>query len=81
MTHNVSVFDLWVVINNLSYLYRIVNIVKNGKGIISLTVFNEKVEISEKSKILSVSHLDMEQLILIAVEKRWVLLIYYKENS
>ena len=38
--HNGSGFDTWVVINNLPCDKRLVKIVKNGKGIIELKVFN-----------------------------------------
>ena len=38
--HNGSGFDTWIVLNNLPYDKHIVNIIKNGKGIISLRVFN-----------------------------------------
>ena len=39
-SHNVSGFDTWIVLNNLLCDKRIVNIIKNGKGIIELKVFN-----------------------------------------
>ena len=58
--HNGSGFDICVVLNKLSNWYRIVNIIKNGKGIISLKVFNRNVKISEKNMFLSISHLDVE---------------------
>ena len=38
--HNGSRFDTWIVLNNLPCDKRIVNILKNGKGIIELKVFN-----------------------------------------
>ena len=38
--HNGSGFDTWIVLNSLDCDKRIVNIVKNGKGIIELKVFN-----------------------------------------
>ena len=38
--HNGSGFDTWIVLNNLSCDKRIVNIIKNNKGIIELKVFN-----------------------------------------
>ena len=38
--HNGSGFDTWIVLNNLDCDKHIVKIIKNGKGIISLRVFN-----------------------------------------
>ena len=38
--HNGSGFDTWIVLNNLPCDKHIVNIIKNGKGIIELKVFN-----------------------------------------
>ena len=38
--HNGSGFDTWIVINSLNCDKRIVNIIKNGKGIIEMKVFN-----------------------------------------
>ena len=38
--HNGSGFDTWVILNNLRCDKHIVDIIKNGKGIISLKVFN-----------------------------------------
>ena len=38
--HNGSGFDIWIVLNNLPCDKNIVNIMKNGKGIISLKIFN-----------------------------------------
>ena len=38
--HNGSGFDTWIVLNNLRCDKHIVEIIKNGKGIISLKVFN-----------------------------------------
>ena len=38
--HNGSGFDTWIVLNNLPYDKHIVDIIKNGKGIIELKVFN-----------------------------------------
>ena len=42
--HNGSGFDTWIVLNNLDCDKRIVNVVKNGKGIIELKVFNGYIE-------------------------------------
>ena len=38
--HNGSGFDTWVVLNNLTCDKRIADVIKNGKGIIELKVFN-----------------------------------------
>ena len=38
--HNGSGFDSWIILNNLPCDKHIVDINKNGKGIISLKVFN-----------------------------------------
>ena len=38
--HNGSGFDTWIMLNNLDCDKRIVNIIKNGKGIIEMKVFN-----------------------------------------
>ena len=39
-----SGFDKWIVLNNLPFDKRIVDVIKNGKGIIELKVFNGLVE-------------------------------------
>ena len=49
--HNGSGFDIWVVLYNLSNWYRFVIIIKNGKGIIWLKVFNRDVKISERNYV------------------------------
>ena len=46
--HNGSGFDTWVVLNNLSWDKRLVIIIKNGKGIIELKVFNKYIEKNKK---------------------------------
>ena len=46
--HNGSGFDTWIVLNNLSCDKRIVNTIKNGKGIIELKVFNGYIEKNKK---------------------------------
>ena len=38
--HNGRGFDTWIVLNNLDCDKRIVNVIKNGKGMIELKVFN-----------------------------------------
>ena len=40
LSHNGSGFDTCIVLNNIPCDKRIVNIVKNGEGIIELNVFN-----------------------------------------
>ena len=42
--HNGSGFDTWIVLNNLPCVKKIVNTIKNGKGIIELKVFNGCIE-------------------------------------
>ena len=42
--HNGSGFDTWIILNNLPCDKHIVNIEKNGKGIISLKIFNGYIE-------------------------------------
>ena len=46
--HNGSGFDTWIVLNNLDCDKRIVNVIKNGKGIIELKVFNGYTEKNKK---------------------------------
>ena len=46
--HNGSGFDTWIVLNNLPCDKRIVNIIKNGKGIIELKVFNGYIQNNKK---------------------------------
>ena len=47
--HNGSSFDSWIILNNLPCDRHIVgNIIKNGKGIISLKIFNGKIEKNKK---------------------------------
>ena len=42
--HNGSGFDSWIILNNLPCDKHIVNIIKNGRGIISLKIFNGYIE-------------------------------------
>ena len=42
--HNESGFDTWIILNNLPCDKHIVDIIKNGKGIIELKVFNGLIE-------------------------------------
>ena len=48
--HNGSGFDTWIVLNNLPCDKRIVNIIKNGKGIIELKVFNGYIQNKTSTK-------------------------------
>ena len=50
--HNGSGFDTWIILNNLPCDKHIVDIIKNGKSIISLKIFNGYIE--KKSKFLSI---------------------------
>ena len=50
--HNGSGFDTWIVLNNLSCDKRIVNIIKNGKGVIELNVFNGYIQSKTSTKQL-----------------------------
>ena len=42
--HNGSGFDTWIILNNLDCDKHIVNLIKNGKGIIELKVFNRYIQ-------------------------------------
>ena len=46
--HNGSGFDSWIILNNLPCDKHIVDIIKNGKGIISLKIFNSYIEKNKK---------------------------------
>ena len=46
--HNVSGFDTWIVLNSLSCNKRIVKLIKNGKDIIELKIFNGYIENRKK---------------------------------
>ena len=54
--HNGSGFDTWVVLNKLLCDKRIVNIIKNGKGIIELKVFNGYIEKKNEKQIPQYLH-------------------------
>ena len=54
--HNGSGFDTWIILNNLDCDIHIVNIIKNGKGIIELKVFNGYIEKKNKKQILQYLH-------------------------
>ena len=47
---NGSGFDTWIVLNNLPCDKRIVNIIKNGKGIIELKIFNGYIQSNTSTK-------------------------------
>ena len=48
LAHSGSGFDSWILLNNLPCDKRIVNIIKNGKGIMELKIFNGYIEKNEK---------------------------------
>ena len=48
--HNGSGFDIWIVLNNLTCDKRIVDVIKNGKGIIELKVFNGYIQSKSSTK-------------------------------
>ena len=50
IAHNGSGFDTWVILNNLPEGCKIMNMIKNGKGIISLKIFNGMVNVKAYSK-------------------------------
>ena len=50
IAHNGSGFDTWIILNNLPSWSRIMNLIKNGKGIISLKIFNGMVNVKANSK-------------------------------
>ena len=57
-THDVSGFDTWNILNNLPCDKHIVDIIKNGKGIIESKVFNGLVQKKLKT-FLSICNLDV----------------------
>ena len=61
--HNGSGFDTWIILNNLDCDKHIVNVIKNGKGIIELKLFNDYIEEKVKNKSLNIFILDVEWLI------------------
>ena len=50
IAHNGSGFDTWIILNNLPEGCKIMNMIKNGKGIISLKIFNVMVDVKSYSK-------------------------------
>ena len=50
IAHNGSGFDSWIILNNLPEWCKIVNMIKTGKGIISLKIHNGNVDIKNNSK-------------------------------
>ena len=48
--HSGSGFDTWIVLNNLPCDKRIVNIIKNGKGIIEMKIFNGYIQNKTSTK-------------------------------
>ena len=56
--HNGSGFDTWIVLNNLDCDKRIVNIIKHGKGLTEMNVFNGYIE-KQKNKSLIIFNSDV----------------------
>ena len=56
--HNGSGFDIWIVLNNLPCDKHIVDIIKNGKGIVKLKVLNGYTE-DRKNRCLKIFILDV----------------------
>ena len=50
VAHNGSGFDTWIILNNLPKECKIMNMIKNGKGIISLKIYNGMVDVKANSK-------------------------------
>ena len=48
IAHNGSCFDSYVVLNNLHHWRRVVKLIKNGRGIVSLKIFNGYVDENNK---------------------------------
>ena len=57
--HNESGFDTWILLNILDFDKHIVNIIKIGKGIIELKVFNGYIEKNKKNKFRIIFILDV----------------------
>ena len=51
-SHIGSSFDTWIVLNSLDCDERIVNVIKNGKSIIELKVFNGFIEKNKKNFLI-----------------------------
>ena len=65
IAHNGTGFDSYVVLNNLPQWRSIVEVIKNGRGIVSLKIFNVYVDQSEKYLEMYIS--DVEECILTKV--------------
>ena len=52
--HNGSGFDTWIILNILPCDKNIVDIIKNGKGIVSMKIFNGYIEKKIKNKYLNI---------------------------
>ena len=50
VAHNGSGFDIWIILYNLPEWCSIVNMIKTGKGIISLKIHNGNIECKNGSK-------------------------------
>ena len=51
MAHNGSAFDTYIGLNNLPNWHRLIDIINNGKGIISLNFINGYYKISENKTV------------------------------
>ena len=54
--HNGSGFDTWIVLNNLTCDKRVVDVIKNGNGIIELKVFNGYIQSKTSTKQIPQYH-------------------------
>ena len=60
--HNGKIFDSWIKLNNPCDKH-IVDMIKNGKGTISLRIFKGYINIMVKNKFLKIQYLDVVRLI------------------
>ena len=68
IAHNGSGFDSYVVLNNLPQWRSVVNLIRIGAGLVSITIFNGYVD--QSKKILIMFSLDVEEFILIEIQKK-----------
>ena len=68
IAHNGTGFDSYVVLNNLPHWRSVVNLIKNGAGIVSPKIFDGYVD--EKKKYLNMFFSDVGEFILIVVCKK-----------
>ena len=60
--HNESSSDSYVILNNLPEGRNVVNLIKNGAGIISLKIFNGYVDENKKSFHMFILHVEKYML-------------------